>query len=210
MADILRAVATLAWPILAITALIYLLPPARRLLRNSHSVDVEVGGMRISLQTASDETRKLIEDLQDKVNELSARVGDLPANTRTDSDAIVPTPLTILWVDDEPANSAYERARASASGYGIMQATSTDAALKLITDTAPDVIVSDMGRRENGRFNPTAGLDLVRELRTQGDQTPVVFYSSRRGLARVQKELDAISGVTYTASPTELAQILRV
>jgi hypothetical protein len=61
-------VATLAWPLLMIVALIYLLPAARRLLRNSQSVDIEVGGTKISVQTASDETRKLIEDLQSRVN----------------------------------------------------------------------------------------------------------------------------------------------
>lgn len=209
MADILRAAAALAWPILVIVTLIYLLPAARRLLGDSHSVDVEVGGARISVQTASDETRKLIEDLQDKVNDLSARVGELPTGVQAQT-AVVPAPPRILWVDDQPAGNVYERARAADGGYDIVQATTTDSALKLLGSTEPTVIVSDMGRTENGRFNPTAGLDLVRELRRNGDKTPVVFYGSSRRLAQLQEELDLIPGVSYTGSPTELAQILHV
>ncbi|MET8123449.1 response regulator [Micromonospora sp. NPDC005189] len=209
MADILGAAAALAWPILVIVTLIYLLPAARRLLSDSQSVDVEVGGARISVQSASDETRKLIEDLQDKVNDLSARVGELPAGVHAHP-AIVPAPPRILWVDDELTGNVYERARAADGGYDIVQAATTDSALKLLSSAEPTVIVSDMGRMENGRFNPTAGLDLVRELRRNGDQTPVVFYGSSRRLAQLQEELDLIAGVSYTASPTELAQILRV
>ncbi|WBB75391.1 response regulator [Micromonospora sp. WMMD1128] len=150
MADILRAVAMLAWPLLVIVVLVYLLPAARRLLRDSHSVD------------------------------------------------------------DEPEANVYERARAVDGGYEVVQATSTEMALKLISGTGPTVIVSDMGRMENGRFNATAGLDLVRDLRRQGDQTPVVFYTSPRGVARYRAESGAIAGVSCTASPTELARILHV
>ncbi|WFE31218.1 response regulator [Micromonospora sp. WMMD975] len=208
MADILRAVAMLAWPLLVIVVLVYLLPAARRLLRDSHSVDVEVGGARISLQTASDKTRKLIEDLQDRVNELSALVAASPEPTADVAEP--PVSQTILWVDDEPEANVYERARAVDGGYEVVQATSTEMALKLISGTGPTVIVSDMGRMENGRFNATAGLDLVRDLRRQGDQTPVVFYTSPRGVARYRAESGAIAGVSCTASPTELARILHV
>jgi CheY-like chemotaxis protein len=190
-------------------ALIYLLPAARRLLHNSHSVEVEIGGTKISVQTASDETRKLIEDLQDKVNELSARLGEQPADVQARA-AGVPASRRILWVDDEPSGNAYERARVADGGYDVVLATTTDSALKMVSSVEPAVIISDMGRMENGKFNATAGLDLVRELRKNGDQTPVVFYSSSRRLAALQETLDPIPGVSYTASPTELAQILHV
>jgi len=209
VADTLRAAATLVWPILVVVALIYLLPAVRRLLGNSQSVDVEVGGTKISVQTASDETRKLIEDLQNKVNELSARVGEQPAGMPTQA-AVVPVSRRILWVDDEPSDNAYERARAVDGGYEVVQAATTNSALKMVGSAEPALIVSDMGRLENGRFNAIAGLDLVRELRKNGDQTPVVFYSSSRRLAQLRETLDAIPGVSYTASPTELAQILHV
>ncbi|WBC16991.1 response regulator [Micromonospora sp. WMMA1998] len=207
MADIMRAVATLAWPLLVVVILIYLLPAVRRLLRESHSVDVEVGGARVSVQTASNETRKLIEDLQDRVNELSALV-DRGQEPSVEPMGSHPAPRGILWVDDEPGGNLYERARATDGGYEVVQATSTETALKLLEGMTPTVIVSDVGRTENGRFNPTAGLDLVRELRRRGDLTPVVFYTSPRGVALVRHDAELLTNVSCTASPTELARIL--
>lgn len=209
MADIIAAVATLTWPVMVLAALIYLLPALRRMLSKSESVGIEVGGTRITMQSASDETRKLISDLQDRVNELSAQLERQVTSTIATRSA-APGNSTLLWVDDDPDTSAFERARAKDAGFDVVQADSTNAALKVLGRCRPVVIVSDMGRTENGRFNPTAGLDLLQALRDRGDLTRVVFYSSPRRLAELAQRLDQISDVAYTASPTELAGLLQL
>ncbi|GAA4736720.1 hypothetical protein GCM10023263_93990 [Phytohabitans rumicis] len=112
-------------------------------------------------------------------------------------------------MDDRPDANLFERARVSETGYAVIQAESTAKARQMLGLEGPvAVIVSDMGRIENGAYNPKAGLDLVRQLRDDGDQTRVVFYSSQRSLTTVDGHLANIPNVAYTTSPTELSNLL--
>lgn len=78
---------------------------------------------------------------------------------------------TLLWVDDHPANNAFERQAFTSLGMRVHYVMSTSQALTAIARETYDVILSDMARD-----TPDAGLVLLRKLREAGCQTEVVFY----------------------------------
>lgn len=207
---LIEAIATLLWPAVVVVVLLFLLPVFRRLIKDSQSVDIEVGGTKLSIQSASEAIRKQIADLQDRVNALEA-----PAASRT-STYEAPAPpwgaRKLLWVDDRPNANAYERARVIDVGYDLVQAESTSEALRMLASKGPfEVVVSDMSRVEaGGNYNTRAGLELVEAMRRGGDQTRVVFYSSSRSLGPVLADLGKIPMVAYTTSPTELMNLLGI
>jgi CheY-like chemotaxis protein len=86
----------------------------------------------------------------------------------------------MLWVDDNPENSLYERAMFKSMGISIELATSTSAALAALQRGAFDVLVSDMERG----WNPRAGLQLVEGLGDLGNNPGVVFYIARLDRSR--------------------------
>jgi two-component system KDP operon response regulator KdpE len=51
----------------------------------------------------------------------------------------------ILVVDDEPQIQRFLKPALEASGYLVLQALDGTSALKLIANTAPDVVVLDLG-----------------------------------------------------------------
>ncbi|MFI6131206.1 hypothetical protein [Micromonospora sp. NPDC051141] len=204
LVELIEAVAALLWPIVTAVVVFALLPLVRRIFKDSHSVEIEVAGNRVTMQRVSEEIQKLITDLQDRVNQL-----ENAANSSPERESVPSLPRKVLWVDDRPDANVFERARVEEAGYNVIQADSTPLALQTLSSDGPvAVIVSDMGRAEGGTYNPRAGLDLVRHLRNQGDQTRVVFYSSSSSLAATQKDLSAIANVAYTSSPTKLAHLL--
>ena len=82
----------------------------------------------------------------------------------------------VLWVDDNPNNNSYERQALEALGVIFVLAQSTDEALNKIARQRFDAIISDMGQLSDSR----AGYTLLDKLRSSGDQTPFIIYSSSR------------------------------
>ncbi len=78
----------------------------------------------------------------------------------------------ILWVDDHPENNRNERRMFRQLGAEIDIAKSTDEALDMFSNAGYDLVISDMARRDQ----PTAGLDLLSELRKDNKTAPVIFY----------------------------------
>jgi CheY-like chemotaxis protein len=173
----------------------------------SESVEVEIAGSKVSIQHASEEVRKLINDLQDRLIELERPDGDL---NQPAIPIAATTERSILWVDDRVDANVYERARLRDAGYQVVQAESTISAIRAIEQRGPfDLIVSDMARIETGgRLNLRAGLDLLASVRQSGLNLRVIYYSSARSLTSVQSELDSDPDVSYTTSPTELMRLI--
>lgn len=80
---------------------------------------------------------------------------------------------TILWVDDRPDNTIYERKSLEAIGVFFMLATSTEEALEKLKKQKFDVVISDMGRPPDQR----AGYTLLENLRAAGSRTPFIIYA---------------------------------
>jgi CheY-like chemotaxis protein len=210
--NILSSIAQLLWPVVVAVLVIFLLPVIRRRIKDSDSLNVEVGGVKISVQRAAEDIRKLINDLQDRLNAIEGQTTTRDTKETTEISPPLSRGNKILWVDDRPDANVYERARAKDAGYGIVEAESTVDAMQALASKGPvELVITDMARLEaGGNYNPSAGLDLIRNLRETNDSTPIVVYSSRRSLAPVLSELQKLPNVFYTTSPTELINMIGI
>jgi hypothetical protein len=124
-----------------------------------------------------DQFRTAIRYLQKEINKLARRIN------RTG---------TILWVDDSPGRNSYEIGRLEEDGYDVTIAKTTDEAEKYLTKRLkPMLIISNMGRIENGKFNPEAGMDLLKKV---GEENPVYIYASYSAVCKYGKEVEPLGG----------------
>lgn len=208
------SLAALAWPLIAALVLWRIFPHLRAVLA-SRNFKIKIGEMELSVQEASEQLRAQIEDLQTKVAEL--RLGapgpaaPAPAAALQAAPPPADVPRRLLWVDDEPADNAYEIARLRDDDVDVVEVTSTDEALRLLVSKREPfrAVITDMGRREEGSFRPRAGISLIEELRSVGLTVPVFVYTSARSLERARQEVLAAGGNGATASAVELFELVR-
>ena len=115
----------------------------------------------------------------------------------------------VLWVDDTPTNNTVERNIMERLGTTITLATSTDEALNKIGGEPPyDAIISDMGRREDGRDNHEAGYDLLERLRKslKSNMIPFIIYAGWN--APSPDAAQAYGAFGSTSNPLELLQLV--
>jgi DNA-binding response OmpR family regulator len=79
----------------------------------------------------------------------------------------------VLWVDDHPENNVAEKRFFERRKIAVYQVRTTEDALALLAMYQYGAVISDMNR--NGK--PLDGLELVREMRRRGDDTPFILYS---------------------------------
>ena len=213
--EFLTAASELAWPVLAFIVLVTLLPTIKRII-HSRGITIKYGNMELSVQDASDQIRKQVDDIQNHISQLTgdkfstSPKGDEPLSTESSEVEIVGNHRLILWVDDNPTNNAYEIAKLQDDGYDVSTATSTHAALNLLERgaTQPDIIISDMGQREGLGYNSVAGIDFVRDIRAKGIATPTYIYCSGKAANRYRREAIETGCNGITASPTKLFQLV--
>ena len=107
----------------------------------------------------------------------------------------------VLWVDDYPSNNAQLAATLKDRGTDVVIATSTAEALRLFHRGGIDAIISDMGRHEDQRTVPDAGVKLTELIRAEDKSTPIYIYCSRRGAAahEVAAKRAGATGITSSA-----------
>lgn len=106
----------------------------------------------------------------------------------------------ILWVDDVPRNTLYERTALSACGVLVDLATSSDDASFMMGRLQPDLIISDIKRGNN----PSAGLDFLAQLRADGRTVPFIFYVGEIDPSKSKP----LSSFGITAHPSELLHLV--
>jgi len=218
--SILGSAADVLWPLLAAAVFFFLLPELRKVLQ-SRDFAIEVFGMKLSAQAASDQLAKQIEDLQSRVLELEATSSVLaersqvpPAadqgSARDKLEATTEAPVQaqeewatwrptrysgrsrLLWVDDHPENNAYEMKSISSRGWELLVETDTNGAVARFHNDAPfDAVISDLGRNQGGKYDPDAGLNLLREIRYADQYVPILIYTSEDAASSRGKELRA-------------------
>jgi DNA-binding NarL/FixJ family response regulator len=67
-----------------------------------------------------------------------------------------------------------------------------------------------MGRREDGKDNFRAGLDLLKAVRARDPQIPFVIFCSSRGVRDHRDEAMRLGANGITASATELSELLNL
>src|SRR5215210_6618803 len=130
--DILEGLAAFAWPILLGIVLWQLWPSISNII-DSRGFTVKYGGMEVSVQDASDQLRKQVNDLQNQVLALKQPPAAAGHAARTSSNGATPEMVkTVLWVDDAPRRNAHEIAKLEEDGYLVIQASSTSEARSIV------------------------------------------------------------------------------
>lgn len=215
--DVLGALADLAWPILAAAVLFALLPTIIRVAR-SRAVSIKYGDMEISVQDASDQIRRQIDDLQDQVRALQGHPRERTRLATEELEVLPEAPAieqaaqrSILWVDDHPKNNAHEIAKLQSEGWEITTVGSTGDALGFLGDRAepPTLIISDMGRWEGLIQRKRAGIDLIKAVRNSGLAIPIYIYASTKAVQSFKQEVRQYPEAEITDSPLELFDLVR-
>ncbi len=202
------------WPLL-VGLVLWRLFPTVRLVLQSRGFTVRVGGAEITVQQASEQIAAQLDDLRTQLSQVKA---DVAHAARPSSNGHPPpaSPIAgvhrlsrVLWVDDHPQNNAFEMAALARQRVRVVTAMSTAEGLRLADSDGPwDVVVTDVGREENGRFQPDAGLQLIERLHERHPGLPVVVYTSAPTLARTRSHPALAATAGATASGTELLDIL--
>jgi CheY-like chemotaxis protein len=195
-ADLLAAISTLLWPIAIVILILWLRPHVMALLKD-RDFSIEVAGTKISVQRASDELSRSIEDLRSQLVALKEAQRDQPSPARVIR--------SVLWVDDRRDANVFEIASMRRRGVVVEQADNTVAAVERLSLGGIDLVISDMGREEAGRRNPRAGLDLLEQTGT--DRPPVLFYTGSV-TPELRRQVADLGGFGITTSPTKLFELI--
>lgn len=122
--------------------------------------------------------------------------GSVRAATRPRSGS---EPFAVLWVSDRPESHALLVEQLRNNGVRVTTARTTAEAVELVNRRPYRLVVSDMGRREDGRWQPDAGLALLGELHDLGVDVPVVVFSEQQQYAARARQAGAVA-VTGSAA----------
>ena len=114
------------------------------------------------------------------------------------------TGLHVLWIDDNLESIRSELATVIGLDAAVETATTGDEARAAIAERSPDVLISDIARRDG----VNAGLNDLEAMRADGIYTgPVIFYSARVTPLR-ERSAEAL-GASITTAPDVLLDYLR-
>jgi CheY-like chemotaxis protein len=111
----------------------------------------------------------------------------------------------ILWVDDYPENNDYPMEMLKQVGIKFSLAKETEDALDILRKKKFDLIISDMGRGDN----PSAGLDLLKELKNIGINTPVIIFSSSQAIKKYGHNALELGAIELTTGFANLLNIVQ-
>ncbi|MGO4222302.1 response regulator transcription factor [Lysobacter sp. TAF61] len=205
-AELISAVASLAWPVLIAVLVYSLFEPIKGLVESARSrgFTVRVAGNELTMKEVSEQQRAILSDLQAKTAELQKQMGagamamDVPA-----VQADRPNPR-ILWVDDQPRNNSFLIATLEDAGAKVDTALSTDEALQRVGKASYDAIISDMSRPEGER----AGIELARKLKAMGVSSPLYILSGKWVAVALRQEALQAGVSDITDSATTLLSLL--
>ncbi len=106
----------------------------------------------------------------------------------------------VLIVEDEPPIRRFLRTALAAQDYRVEEAADGEAALDFLKRIPVELIVLDLG------LPGMDGLEVVRRLRAQGDDTPIVILSSRDDEAGKVAALD-MGADDYIAKPFGMEEL---
>lgn len=109
--------------------------------------------------------------------------------------------IKLLLVEDEQAFAWVLADTLSTSGFDVRTACDGVEALKLVPAFRPDVIVTDI------MMPRLDGFSLVRQLRKEGNHTPVLFLSARTGAEDVVKGFELGAG-DYIRKPFAIKELI--
>lgn len=197
-------------------------------------LEFEVGGQRLTMHQLNDQQNELIQDLQQQLSAVSKKLAErerdllqVPANGETSAPAeppagalpsngheqpdlpavqapVGPEPFAVLWVAERPENHALLVEQLRNNGVRVTTVATTAEALAEASKRPYRLIVSDMGRKEDGHYHPDAGVSLLRELRDLGVDTPVIVFTGKKGQLHYGAQARQAGAVATTSSAYEM------
>jgi len=215
--EILKAIASLLWPLIVIVILFSFRSQVAGLIETARSrkFTVKVGEMELSMEEYNKQQGELIKDLQNQVAALQKVQGQSGHETASpvfaagSSSPIHPSTRSVLWVDDHPRNNAMLIQNLQDAGITVTTAASTREATGLFRTKPFDKVVTDLSRKENEHVNPTAGLDLVKSLREMNDDVPIYIYTSADKAEKMFDPAQEAGANQITGSATILMALLK-
>ena len=213
--QLLDGLASLAWPLLVLILLVKFSKSIEGIIKSAgkRKFSIKVGDNEVTMEEASEQQRLLINDLQEQVVTLQKRT-ETSSALPGDNHKLAPKPERvnsinrILWVDDYPSNNANIIAHLSDLGVDIVTALSTREGLRKFRPNRYDVIISDMSRQEDGKNNPSAGVDLSAAIREIDKDIPVFIFCSRHGKKRAEQDAINAGANIVTTSGVQLLNML--
>jgi DNA-binding response OmpR family regulator len=108
---------------------------------------------------------------------------------------------TILVVEDSPELIAVLQRMLESNGYEVLVARDGDAGLEAALDSAPDLVILDIGLPKR------SGLQVAEELRRRAFQPPVLMLTARDTVSDKVSGLDA-GADDYLAKPFDFEELL--
>ena len=231
IANIIDSLANLLWPLIVIVILLIFRKGVQDLIDSAsgRKFSVKIGEMELSMDELSKQQAIMIDDLQQRVNELQKKVEGGTTTPPPEVNApvriaqpqvkeITEIPETeldidddissILWVDDEPTNNALLIDSLRKHGVKVVPAESTQEALERFKDTPFSCVISDSCRREGRKLeNCQAGVQLARKLRDLNDDIPIYIYTDKVD-QQLKQKAESAGATAVTSSPSELMKLL--
>lgn len=226
-----KALPSLLWPIVTLGIFFGLRRYLDGILKKD-DITIEVGGQKILLKSATQFIGKDLAELQARVAkieslaeaQLAAPVGciepnssecktpdaieHLQAQVQEHEESPESEPITnVLWVDDFPQNNAFLVERLRSEKVNVVTALSTKEALEKINSYQFDVIISDLGRIENGKNNALAGVEFLNILKNQKNTKPVAIFAGSRGLM-MSMQLQELGAEIVTTSSVDVLRFI--
>jgi CheY-like chemotaxis protein len=212
---LLEGIATIAWPGIVILILFLFRPAVAVIIESAKSrkFTLKLGGQELTMEEANEQQRTLIVDLQTQILEIKKTIKEMvdPAMAEPETVRAKPpsTADTILWVDDQPKNNSFFVQQLSDKRVKVDLAMSTSEGLRLFDQKTFGAVISNMGRTENSKYIPNAGLELLKEIRDRNKTIPFIIFCGSRGVRQNKNTAMGLGATAITASPTEMSGILQ-
>ncbi|MGD0191343.1 MAG: response regulator transcription factor [Rhizomicrobium sp.] len=112
-----------------------------------------------------------------------------------------PPAVRVLVVDDEPAIRRFLKASLGTQGFDVLEAADAHSALSQLSHTAIDILVLDLGLPDMD------GIDVIRKLKEQGSDVPIVVLSSRSDEVAKVSALD-LGADDYVTKPFGMEELI--
>ncbi len=208
-------VETLIWASLFWLVLTRIVPNMLTLTRE-RDVTIEVAGQKIHVGTTTERNSTEIVDLQERLATVEEII-ESAENIKFDNKTTVPDQRDriedkiangILWVDDFPENNIFLIRSLREEGLKIDFSSSTEDGFQKFVSGEYRMIISDLGRIEEGIDNPFAGRDLIEKVRRIDQSVPIVIFAGERGMKHAD-DLKTIGATDVTNSNVALIKSIR-
>jgi CheY-like chemotaxis protein len=218
--DLLRAIASLLWPVIVIILLFAFRDGIQSIIESARSrkFTVKVGEMEVSMEEYNRQQNELIKDLQNQVVELQKAVAEIrPPRAGEPKAALIPDysveararSRSVLWVGDHPARNAVMIQNLVDAGFEVTTASSSREGLSKLRAASFEKVVTDLDHPDGATPGGIPGIELVKAIRQMNDDIPIYIFTSPRKAEQMFDAAGDAGANQITASPTILLALLR-